>query len=475
MIFISHVTHASFWLLATAIVVSVCDPNRMNDLVYPVNGGMEDWAYAGSWDPKLVTPCEPITYDGYPKSQTIYDNSTLRVFNMLVETSNHKTPFQYELGTSLDIMTISPVGNGHVARNIRLALLAVEFVEPYVVIQSVNGMAVTDDVVPSVVRGGPAVKSCQSTKAVAVPHDRPTVTVEWTVGGAVTVDKTTLHYAKWDATVEAMLDCEEQPDLTQFHSLFTAATMTSAFTGNTKFGAKNTNFEATLFSATIDTSQFVLGDTIAVVAMARVDQNWGKSTDHVTDMDVGPALGPQSHVVNARTNPDWYHTTSSGNKVIQGRLDWVSIPLTIVLKDFSNIVPVPAAEELSLRYNASQIPDPDNGSDPSKSPAVDPKTSGASSRQSHGLLVPILSVMVVVALIGFGGRTYFQHSMRYSHRERVRDYIHNEQAVTPGLQNIMTDATDKATSSNGTTKRFTDREETDEADRAHGVELGTYT
>lgn len=446
---------------------------RMNDLVYPVNGGMEDWAYAGSWDPNLVTPCDPITYDGYPKSQTIYDNSTLRVFNMLVETSNHKTPYQYELGTSLDIMTISPTGNGHVARNIRLALLAVEFVQPYVVIESVNGIALSDDIIPSVVRGGTL---CQTTKVMAVPRDHTTVTVQWVVGGAVVVDQTSLHYTKWDTKVEALLDCEEQPDLTQLLPLLTTATMTSSNSGTTKFGSDNAKLEATLFSATIDVSKFAVGDQIVVVAMARVDQNWGKSTDHITNRDVGPKLGPQSHVVNARTNPDWYHSTKDGSKVIQGRLDWISIPLTIVLKDYSNIVPVPAAEEISLRYDVSEIPGHDDDETNSSKSAINgPTTSGASSRSNPStVLIWFIAMVVVVSLIGFAGRTYLQHSMRYTHRERVREYIQDEHAITPGLQIIA----DEITNGNGSTtmKRFSDTvDEPDEADRAHGVELGTYT
>eukprot|EP00967_Tisochrysis_lutea_P035660 scaffold42792_cov34-Tisochrysis_lutea.AAC.5 len=31
----------------------------MNDLVYPVHGGMEDWGYAASWDTPNVKPCTP--------------------------------------------------------------------------------------------------------------------------------------------------------------------------------------------------------------------------------------------------------------------------------------------------------------------------------------------------------------------------------------------------------------------------------
>jgi len=56
----------------------------MNDLVYYVRGGMEDWAYAASWDPERVIQCKPTQFNGYPVEKTRYNNSTLRVFNMLL-------------------------------------------------------------------------------------------------------------------------------------------------------------------------------------------------------------------------------------------------------------------------------------------------------------------------------------------------------------------------------------------------------
>jgi hypothetical protein len=42
----------------------VYEYGAMNSILYPVNGGMEDWAYAGSWD-SLVVQCRPGTFGGY--------------------------------------------------------------------------------------------------------------------------------------------------------------------------------------------------------------------------------------------------------------------------------------------------------------------------------------------------------------------------------------------------------------------------
>ena len=41
----------------------------MNDVIYPVEGGMEDWAYGGSWHSEKTT-CKPKTYNGYAKEKS---------------------------------------------------------------------------------------------------------------------------------------------------------------------------------------------------------------------------------------------------------------------------------------------------------------------------------------------------------------------------------------------------------------------
>ena len=123
----------------------------MNDKVYYVRGGMEDWAFAGSWDTMHVVQCTPTTYGGYKSEQTTYNNSTLRAFNMLVETSDPKTPNRDDLGMRMSPLVSSNGGeNGHIARNIRLALLAMDIVEPYISIRGLEGLELEDDTLPTV-------------------------------------------------------------------------------------------------------------------------------------------------------------------------------------------------------------------------------------------------------------------------------------------------------------------------------------
>jgi hypothetical protein len=432
----------------------------MNDLVYPVNGGMEDWAYAGSWDTARVKPCQPVTYDKYPADKTIYDNSTLRVFNMLVETSNDKEPATSTLGTSWDIMTTSEKGNGHVARNIRLALLAAELVEPYVAFRQVNDMALSDDVIPLMFRGG---KTCQTTNAVVVPKQGTTkVAVKFEVGGALTVDKTAVYYAKWDAQLEALLDCQAQPDMATLMPHLKRADASGATTGTTRFSAKGAT--PSLFTASIDITDFAIGDRIAVLAVARVDQAWGVPLTNVI-----PNAPPQSHIVNARTNPQWYHAKSDGSKVIKGRLDWVSIPLTLILESAkeNSAYPEATTHELFLRYDPSVVPPSPAGA--ASSPTENSDMSVAAEATNWTVIfLSITGAGVVLAVVV---RVYVNHAMRKSQRERLREFIEDESAVSPGLQQILT------AEKNGTTpkgKMGGGYSDAASSDAEHGgLELGT--
>ncbi|KAL3924865.1 MAG: hypothetical protein SGILL_000788 [Bacillariaceae sp.] len=312
------------------------DYGTMNDLVYYVRGGMEDWAYAASWTPDKVAPCEPKQFGGYPKDKTTYNNSTLRVFNMLVETSDKKQPRKY-LGTSLDVLEKDTEGNGHVSRNVRLALLAAEMVEPYAAIVAVNQLALSDDIVPLTKRQR---KSCMDTKAVMVAKNAKIVDVEWTVGGSMTVDNTQLWYAKWD-TVVGDVDCWTH--LANTKKFKKAKNFKGIVNGTGYFSEagcyphprdSQTHREPTigpLFRATITLDDFKKGDKIVVVASAEVDQSWKKQPKNIA-----PKLPPQSHIVNARTNPGYHH--QSNGKHIHGRISWYSVPLTIIIGDFDDSV-----------------------------------------------------------------------------------------------------------------------------------------
>ena len=133
----------------------------MNDAVYPVHGGMEDWAYAASWDAPRLTPCRPLTHGGYAAERTAtYENATARAAVYLVETSDAKQPFAASLGRPAHALRAGAAGDGHVPRNLRLSLAMIDLVQPYVEIIGLDAPA-------DAARGGGGWPACLAAAAAA--------------------------------------------------------------------------------------------------------------------------------------------------------------------------------------------------------------------------------------------------------------------------------------------------------------------
>eukprot|EP00590_Aulacoseira_subarctica_P005026 CAMPEP_0172432904 /NCGR_PEP_ID=MMETSP1064-20121228/65515_1 /TAXON_ID=202472 /ORGANISM="Aulacoseira subarctica , Strain CCAP 1002/5" /LENGTH=707 /DNA_ID=CAMNT_0013180519 /DNA_START=21 /DNA_END=2144 /DNA_ORIENTATION=+ len=325
----------------------------MNSLVYPVNGGMEDWAYAASWDKSHTRPCDPKTYNGYTQDRTIYEDGTLRTFNMLVETSDSKEPPIEELGSNEDLFSPDGAGNGHVSRNIRLSLLAFDAVQPYVTLTGVNGSDILDiDAVPHLQR---TLEKCSH--AVQVSNS-DAVEVEWTVGGAFDVDETNLVYgARKDMEDSNIMYCTTQPDPQQLDTWIdriiniksgkgnnkgSTIQFTVSQKGRTRWHERGSSPLSQLpirdgafpsdpvFRTSIDLSSFQEGDEIVIFAMATVDSSWNSSNS-----------APQSHIVNARTNTTWRFTNVAG-MTIQGRVRWLSPPITLTVGGYLEEVADPS-------------------------------------------------------------------------------------------------------------------------------------
>ncbi|CAM9916764.1 unnamed protein product [Scytosiphon promiscuus] len=313
---------------------------RMNKLVYPVAGGMEDWAYAGSWGAAMGV-CEPTANGGYPKEKTIYNSATLRALNILVEASDNKHPPQSLLGSRQGLLDPTPSkeehANGHVARNVRLSLMVVDLVEPYVEWLP-NPTEQADD------------KSINS--GVVVADEKRGLDLEWTVGGAFEVDTTQLVWGPWPESAESLtpLDWENLADdaAARIEYRSPAQTGTSRWTaqdgGTDEVAAKG---RGTVFGARVDLDQASVSagegggngghidvraggnagidpDHAAfVVAIASVDQAWGARL-----IKGSPDIGPQSHYVNARTSNDWFQ--ENAGHVVRGRRRWLSPPLKVL-------------------------------------------------------------------------------------------------------------------------------------------------
>lgn len=183
----------------------------INSLVYPVEGGMEDWVYASAWDPSndrgnglldsatqgagsgATGMCRGISAEKSVLNVTSREPvPSGRAAVFLIETSDAKIPQTDTLGCaaglirnnaplfpfqeerpSADAESRGRACDGHVSRNIRLALTAIDFAQPYVCIGS-----------------QPSIKIKKSGSS-----DTPaSVSVNWYVGGSEVVDASWLSW-----------------------------------------------------------------------------------------------------------------------------------------------------------------------------------------------------------------------------------------------------------------------------------------
>lgn len=317
----------------------------MNKVVYSVQGGLEDWSYAASWDKDLVqTICKPEMNGGYDASLQPATNSySLRMFTVLVETSVDKGPVDSTLGTNQDAFTPLGGGNGHISRNIRLSLGMIDLVEPYVQLLGVNGLEIWDDIVPLSPRLG---SSCEKTKVISLPFGTSSAEISWTVGGAFTVDHTSLWYGLTAEFEVAPFHCGTKVATQDEVNSFVQESFirkTDPVYGKTHWhedvdfptpGEEALRPLETVFKAHINLASFHQGDRITVYAVARVDQEWSEQRQ--------ASLPPQTHIARVRTDPTW--RAEDGTGVVQGRLDWLSIPLTIEIGSPTSIM-----QEMSVR------------------------------------------------------------------------------------------------------------------------------
>lgn len=115
----------------------------LQDIVYDVHGGFEDWAYGASWDVNNVNNSCAVNV-GFSSMVTrksiTYDDETNRAFVFLVEAGDDKKPKPHTLGNELALF--DPDNKlaewGHVTRNISLLMRFTEIVQPYLYIKDMQ-------------------------------------------------------------------------------------------------------------------------------------------------------------------------------------------------------------------------------------------------------------------------------------------------------------------------------------------------
>ncbi|CAN0079464.1 unnamed protein product [Ascophyllum nodosum] len=383
---------------------------RMNELVYAVPGGMEDWAYAGSWD-EGVTVCKPKTYGGYPEEKTVYNSATLRALNILVETSVQKLPSKSLLGSRTGLLEDAPRTeehtNGHVARNVRLSLALVDLVQPYVEWKPSEAFQALET-------GNISNKSDARARVggVVTVDGAGGVDLEWTVGGGFQVDATRLVWGAWPPNADSL-------SLIAWEGVVAAASDAGSHSpaqrGSARWGTAGDVGGKTIFRERVELGSprpgsrteaggdgdggggFASESEAAatfVVAVAKVDQSWANQS-----LKPSPDVGPQSHFVNARTSEDWFH--ESAGHVVRGRVTYLSRPLKVLRASPSS---PPSAPSETIEQRVSRVySNSSNATSPSPSmPASVLLRTGHGDAANRGWGGRLVSIVIVILGLGVG-------------------------------------------------------------------------
>lgn len=305
---------------ATAPGSPVYPVGRMNSLVYPVDGGMEDWMYAAGWDTSTVRACQPALRGSLPDlafNRRIRGKHA-RAAVFLVETSDRKAPLAALLGGSRDILNVSSMDNGHIPRNVRLSLTAIDMLQPYVCLLSVVAATGTSS-----------------------SHVIVMVTVTWVVGGAEMVD------ASWISVYSNVDNNTKNNQKSHFHVnaslMFSGKTVRQGqFQSSNSCSSHPHDKGKNCFESTIrlraDTADVVevwnsvaeqwqtLGHVgmYSVVVHAAVDKHWGMPGQGFPEH-----LPPQSYFVRARSDDSLREQNGRFQRELLGRLTWQSEPFSI--------------------------------------------------------------------------------------------------------------------------------------------------
>lgn len=231
----------------------------MGKLVYPVSGGLEDWAYGASWAGQGVE-CTPETLGGYAKEKVKIDQRSQRCVTYLVETAREKKPAEHTLGSSEDILQRGAEGDGHVPRNVRLLLTAMDALEPYIIL---NENVHTNE------------------------HNKPVIS--WAVRGSFYVDGCVVQWKTAGSEHHGMSDVKN-------------GTATASMSGGEPF-----TFSHALMGPFPSKTTHVFIRVAAVV-----DQTFASQP---TDSD--PDVSPQGHLIGSRASATWSFATADHK--IEGR------------------------------------------------------------------------------------------------------------------------------------------------------------
>uniref|UniRef100_A0A7S1XVN0 Peptidase M14 domain-containing protein n=1 Tax=Phaeomonas parva TaxID=124430 RepID=A0A7S1XVN0_9STRA len=309
---------------------------RMSSNPYPVDGGFEDWAYAASWDTEAQHKCDTRAIsqctgcgDYDPARTTGCEDATMRAFNFLVETSKEYSPGDADLGTTTNLLRPAGNGgdNGHVARNIRLLFMHMDVLAPnidVVVPEEESGEDAAGISMRELTQKGDCVAFLGESK----PENTQEISLEWTMWGSFNVDDFEILATPWPSNDDGSLSCigsaRKAEEILGVHST-SVHTVQQDGAATARWQAGVDTYSNTVTFGVKELEPALAESGVAMVTIrSTIDGAWGAS-----NAGAQPVHEPQSHVVNARTNPDWDFATADGKHRVVGRKWFYSAPVLV--------------------------------------------------------------------------------------------------------------------------------------------------
>jgi hypothetical protein len=256
---------------------------------------------------------------GYAADKTVYDSEAIRAVTILVETSDSKMPPEDTLGGQDGVYNPDGLADGHVPRNMRLVLAAIDLLQPYVHLTHASP--------PVVPLSGPA----------------PCLLVEWQVWGAVSVDDSIALWrestlAPW-VELPFMLAGAKRQLSSHIHAAPRSPSADRGRSSHRAMDAQNgtlvegrllggagvwggeSPFAPATLSGCVRPPSRSLGGQIAL--SVRADTSWAQPPRGI----YAPKRSPQSHLARSRADSG-YQRLYRGYEVA-GRTRWMSEPIEV--------------------------------------------------------------------------------------------------------------------------------------------------
>lgn len=281
----------------------------MEDIVYDVHGGYEDWAYGASAESKFITQSclNPDTI--YNENFLKTDDNSNRAFVYLIEAGEQKTPDEGTLGNEQFAIDKTGKGaeNGNVTRSILILKQYFEVMRPFPMILKINKFN--------------ASHQSGTNTSNSNPSSKPGLMIEFDVRGCKTVDSITLIHPK---SKSQNFEVEEPT--------FDRGTQSNLAT----------------LQVTFDDNSELLNWAVDLVIDIKCDSDWAQSKN---ENGQTVQTNPDSHFLRGRLNNE-YERTSKGFTFKSGNLHEFKITNFIYNKINESVMFHKLYNEVEMMYHS---------------------------------------------------------------------------------------------------------------------------